>query len=132
MARRSPRATLTGQEPERGGGPPGPLGAGPGGRRGGGGTVAQLAQLAQAGLNPIKIEAPKAPGSIPAQPATGRPAVPGTVAVQPAPAIRMSQPPPRVRELGAGGGQLALIHISEPKRTLYTSYAGFCLKKKNL
>ena len=62
-------------------------------------------ELAQAGLNPIKIEAPKAPGSIPAQPAAGRPAVPGTVAVQPAPAIRMSQPPPRIRELGAGGAQ---------------------------
>ena len=67
-------------------------------------TPAQI-ELAQAGLNPIKIEAPKAPGSTPAKPETGRPAVPGTVTVQPAPAIRVSQAPPRIRELGAGGVQ---------------------------
>lgn len=62
-------------------------------------------ELAQAGLNPIKIKAPKAPGSTPAKPATVRPAVPGPVAVQPAPAIRVSQAPPRIRELGAGGAR---------------------------
>ena len=29
------------------------------------------------------------------------------------------------------GGRLSLIHISEPTRPLYISYAVFCLKKKN-
>ena len=35
----------------------------------------------------------------------------------------------RVLESTAAG--LSLIHISEPTRLLSSSYAGFCLKKKN-
>ena len=31
---------------------------------------------------------------------------------------------------GGGGGGLSLIHISEPTRPLYISYAVFCLKKQ--
>ena len=37
----------------------------------------------------------------------------------------------QIDEVGADIG-LSLIHISEPTRPLYISYAVFCLKKKNL
>ncbi|MFT7514065.1 MAG: hypothetical protein ACI9QL_003281 [Candidatus Omnitrophota bacterium] len=55
-------------------------------------------QLAQANLNPIKIEAPKAPSALPARLTT-----PAPTAVQPAPAIRVAQPAPDVRGMANGG-----------------------------